>query len=159
MWNASAQNAYPQIFLHDCRVCGMQMDGDDLIFRFDENGFWISEQDPRNPYGMTLRTDASIIRLTNCDFAYMSFYLFREVRLFGHLLFTKRVSVSFAKLGKLLRRGKCSMEFVSELYATHTAEFHGYLHGIAKRPVEWQLHAFYEDMVYAWNEICPEKPL
>lgn len=55
MWKYTAENDYPNISLHDCRISNVLIDNNDIVFEFDDNGFWILENNCQNPFKKTLR--------------------------------------------------------------------------------------------------------
>lgn len=159
MWKYSAKNAYPGIILHDCRIIKVRIDGRDLVFEFDDSGFWVLEDNKQNPFGKTLRTDRSEVRFTNYDAASVQIYIFKRFYLFGKLILTKRVEVGLDEFALEINRGKWQYECVDELYAWRRACFNGYV-WLDRRPYhyECQINLFFDEMLYSWNKICEDKP-
>lgn len=85
MWKYSAKNDYPNIILHDCRMTKLFVENKDIIFEFDDNGFWIVGNKKHNQFEETLRTDKSEILFINCDFGFTSIYLFKVFHLFKRM--------------------------------------------------------------------------
>lgn len=135
------------------------VDNKDIIFEFDDNGFWVIENNKHNPFGKTLRTDKSELRFVNCDSDFTSIYIFKVFYLFRKPVLTNRIEISLEDLTSQINSGKWQFEFIDELYAWDKAEFNGWL-WFGKKPyhMECQLQLSFEDMLYSWNKICEDKP-
>ena len=82
MWNYSVENDYPNIVLHDCRIVKVLIENKDLIFEFDDNGFWLTENNKLNSFRKTLRTDRAQVRFKNIDQDFTHIYVFKNICLF-----------------------------------------------------------------------------
>jgi hypothetical protein len=159
LWKYNVKNAYPNIILHDCRIIKAWIDNCDIVFEFDDSGFWICEDNKDNPFGKTLRTDKSEIRFTKYDADAVHIYIFKTFHLFGKSIFTKRIEVGLDKFIAQINCGNWQFECVDELYAWSRVGFNGYV-WLRKRPYhyECQLNLFFDEMSYSWNKICEDKP-
>ncbi len=159
MWKYSTKNDYPIIILHDCCIENITIDGHNIVFDFDENGFWVSGNSKYNSDEKTLRTDKSEVQFTNCDFDFIRIYIYNTYRIFGKPFFTRRIELPLKKLSTLINSRKWQFEFIDELYAWHEAFFIGLLRSKSKPyHIECQIHFSYEDMLYCWNKVCEDRP-
>ena len=158
MWEYTSNNSYPDIILHDCTIERVQLEAQDIVFTFDNNGFWITKGHPQNPFGDTLRTDCSELRLTNVDLDFSSVSVYREWRFAKKQLFTARQTLSFDEFAARINSGMWTFEFVDEYYGYHRAMFCGYIHS-NKKPylIEAQIEAHYEESRYSWNKIHEDR--
>ncbi|MCI8361493.1 MAG: hypothetical protein HFE86_09190 [Clostridiales bacterium] len=105
MWKYTAEDVYPQIFLHDCIADRAYFDGRDLIMEFGEDGFWVGADFPGNMYGKLLRTDKAQVRFADVEKEFITVYVFRTYRLFYKSLFTRRIYVAPDELARKINSG------------------------------------------------------
>ena len=158
MWEFSSKNSYPNIILHDCIMEKIRIENHDIVFEFDDSGFWVGKDHPQNQFGEILRTDKSEVRLTNIQFVFSSIHIHNELRFANKLLLTKRDEISFDDFATKLTSGKWMFEFVDEYYGYNSAMFSGYI-GKKKKPyfTHAQIEIYYEESLYYWNKIYPDR--
>lgn len=143
------------IGLHDCRATKVSLKKDVLAFEF-EDGFWVGENNPKNPYGKVLGTDASRV-----DFHLLygnveddlTFYAFAEKN--GR---TVRKRYSYKKLAKKLNDKGQELEFLYAYTGYNSIIFECELH-FKKKPYrrECVMIISTDDVRYRWNNICEDK--
>ena len=158
MQEYTCENSYPNIILHDCTVEKVRLENRDVIFEFDNSGFWISKNHPQNPFGETLRTGKAELRLTNIDPDFLSLHIYYERRLAGKKLFTTRDEISLDDFAAKINSGEWTFEFVDEYYGYRRAMFGGYIHRNRKPyHIEMQIAVLYEHSRYSWNKIHEDR--
>ena len=158
MWEYTSKNSYPNISLHDCRIEGIRLEDQDVIFEFDDNGFWIGRDHPQNLFGETLRTDNAELRLINIDSDLLFINIHNKLRFAKIKLFTIRKKVSLEDFIAKVNSGKWKFEFVDEYYGYHRAMFCGCLL-TNRKPylIDAQIEVYYEESQYYWNKIYPDR--
>ena len=158
LWNYSVENDYPNIVLHDCRIVKVLIENKDLIFEFDDNGFWLTENNKLNSFRKTLRTDRAQVRFKNIDQDFTHIYVFKNICLFKKSIFTIRKEISLEDFCSKINCGIWQFEIVDELYAYRNVVFNGGMF-FNKKPYhrECQVQIFFETMTYLWNKICEDK--
>lgn len=159
MWKYTAINDYPNISLHDCHIVKVHIDLSDIVFEFNDKGFWIMENNSQNPFKKTLRTDKSEVRFRGIDVDSTRIYLFKTYHLFKKAVLTRRIELTLEQFAKKINNGEWEFEFVDELYAWSRAGFDGYV-WFNKKPYEYecQIRLFFNEMIYSWNKICEDRP-
>ena len=157
MWKFSSENDYPNIILHDCKIIKVDIENNDLVFQFDNRGFWANSSNPHNSFGKILRTDESEVRFINCDVE--GLYLFKKFRLLRKPLLISRKELSLKEFASKINNGDWKFEFIVETYAWQEAIFIGSIHSkIKPYRYECQLHLSFETMIYSWNNIYEDRP-
>ena len=158
MCKYSSKNDYPNIILHDCKITKISKENNDLIFEFNDKGFWIGKDNKHNPYNKILRTGKSMIRFVEYEQEFTDNYIFKEYRLMGKTILTKRLEVSFDYIISQINAGKWQFEFIDEFYGWRKAEFDGYI-WLNKKPycMEAQLQLNFKEMLYFWDEIYEDR--
>ena len=158
MQEYTCENSYPNIILHDCTVEKVRLENRDVIFEFDNSGFWISKNHPQNPFGETLRTGKAELRLTNIDPDFLSLHIYYERRLAWKKLFTTRDEISLDDFAAKINSGEWTFEFVDEYYGCRRAMFGGYIHRNSKPyHIQMQIEVLYEQSRYSWNKIYEDR--
>lgn len=159
MWKYTAENDYPNISLHDCRISNVLIDKNDIVFEFDDKGFWIVENNSQNPFNKTLRTDKSEIRFKDIYVDFTRIYYYKTYHLFKKAIFTKRIELTIEQFASKINNSNWKFEFVEELYAWSRAGFDGFV-WFDKKPYEYecQIRLFFNTMIYSWNKICEDRP-
>ena len=158
MQEYTSENSNPNIILHDCTIEKCWIENRDIVFEFDNSGFWISKNHPQNPFGETLRTGRAELRLVNIDPDFISIHVFYERRLAGITLFTTRKNISYDDFAAKINSGVWTFEFVDEYYGCRRAMFSGYIHR-QRKPyhIEMQIDVFYEQSRYSWDKIYEDR--
>ena len=157
VWKYTAEDAYPQIFFHDCIADRAYFDGRDLVMEFGEDGFWVGENFPGNHFGKLLRTDKAQVRFVDVEKEFITVYVFRTYRLFYKSLFTRRIYVTPDELARKINSGKWKLEFVTEVYDKGQCFFSGHIQWPSKTQ-EWQMYLICKHIRYFWNRICEDRP-
>lgn len=158
MWEYSDTNGYPGIILHDCTVEDAVFEEGNLIFTFDESGFWISQDNRQNPYGKILRTGKAELKFVGVDVDFTSINLFKKVRFTNKTLFTKLNEISLKDFVSRMNRKEWGFEIVDEYYALHGAMFCGYIHSKENSFLEYmQFEITYKESSYHWNKIYEDR--
>ncbi len=158
MWNYSTSNSYPNIILHDCIVEKIRIEETNLIFTFNDNGFWINKDNVHNPFGQILRTGRSELKVVNIDMDYTDINIFEKVRLFNKPILTKLKNISLNDFISKVNCGEWRFEFVNEYYAFHSAMFCGYLHSSkSSYSIYTQIEIMYDEIIYYWNKIYEDR--
>ena len=158
MYQYTDTNSYPNISLSDCRIEKVRLEKRDIIFEFDDMGFWVNDTHPQNPYKALLRTDKSELRLANVDprFTFINYH--EEVSLAGKKLFTKRVEVSMGEFISKINSGRCTLYVTDEYYGVRRVIICGDLFmDTPPHAVDAQIEVFYEESRYYWNKICEDR--
>ena len=158
MWEYTSKNSYPSITLHDCTVESVRLEKQDIVFMFDDGGFWISKEHPQNPFGESLRTGQAELRFTNVDPGFLSISVYHVWRFAGRRVFTTRRKLSFDDFAAKINSGMWAFEVVDEYYGYRRAMFCGYAHA-NKKPyfIEMQIEVYYEESQYRWNKIYEDR--
>lgn len=162
-WKYSAINKNREISLHDCVVTRIAVDGGDLFFEF-EDGFWLTRGNQQNPYGKTLRTGVSQLRVTSFEIETIFIHKIRNL-IFrrGYLKHPRRTEVELETLVEYVNGGKWHLEFITEYHTAWPGRV--LLDGlIGPRPrrrsvsyIDFQMAIQYSDMRYFWNEIRTDR--
>ena len=158
MWTYTSKNSYPDIILHDCTIERVRLEKQDIVFEFNDRGFWITEDNTQNPFKKTLRTGKAELRLTNIDLNSLTINVYNELRFAWRKLFTTKKKTSLADFAAKINSGKWAFEFVDEYYGYKCAMFCGYIH-TNKKPylIEMQMEISYEESQYSWNKIYEDR--
>lgn len=158
MWKYNIKNDHSNISLHDCRIEKVRIKDSDIIFEFDENGFWVLSNNKFNPYGKVLRTGKAEIRFTNCDFDFSRISMYKEFHLFRKPILTTRTKLSFKDFSRQINSGRLKFEVIDELYSFNQVLFDGCF-WLNKKPYyrESQIQILFKDMLYSWNEINEDR--
>ena len=143
------------ISLHDCRATHVFLNKDVVSFDFPD-GFWISEKNPRNPYGKLLGTDQAQVDFhllsgdVSADFVC---YVFDKKQ--GKVI---RKTFGFDKLARKLDRKGQQLEFLYAYTGYKSVIFECRLWR-RKKPAsrECVLILATDDVKYRWNRICPDR--
>lgn len=155
LWTFKAVNDVTGLSLHDCRVTQMRTQANNLVLDF-ANGFWITAQNQHNPYGETLRTDASQVRIIGFDIE--EIYIFCTVSLCGRHIATLRKSLPLNRLQAQINSGRWRLELIDSFYGGGRLLWNAYiLSGNETSSQECQLMLGYRDMECGWNRICRDK--
>ena len=169
MWKYSSLNVdcdyennffggYPDIILHDCIIKGIRIENQNIIFEFDEFGFWISKNHKDNPFDEILRTGLSELKLINVDFDFFSVYTDSKLPLVKGTLTRIKKNITLDEFIFKLNKGEWKFEFVDEYYAYKSAMFCGYIKQNKKNYSTYaQIEARYDSSEYFWNEIYRER--
>lgn len=157
MFHYQAINEWDSISLHDCYVTKIQKQDDLLTFFFDD-GFWIIETNPQNPYKKTLSTSASMLQFKNPQQANLSFCKpeTNKEKLFAQ----KNAPLSLDVLINRLDADEWACEIITE---NHSDWKHGWYYGwfhfkAAPFHIPFELSLSFEEVRYTWNEICENRP-
>ena len=158
MWEYTSKNSYPDISLHDCRIEGIRFENGDIVFEFDDNGFWVGKDHPENPFGEILRTGKAEMRLVSIDPDSFSVNMHEELRIAGGKTITTRNEITLNDFIKKIDSKKWQFEFVDEYYGYHRAMFCGYIVK-DKEPyfTDAQIEIHYEESQYYWNKIHEDR--
>ena len=158
MWKYASKNSHPNINLHDCTVKGMRLEERDIVFAFDDQGFWVGKEHPQNPFGQSLRTGEAELRLMNVDADFTSISVYHKHSFAKREMFTTRRQLSLEDFVAKINSGMWTFEFVDEYYGYRRTMFCGYVHA-DKKPylIETQIEVFYEESRYSWNEIFKDR--
>ena len=159
MWKFTSENGYPNISLHDCIIERVRFDGKDIVFTFDDMGFWVGKNHPQNPFGELLRTDKAELRLENAVADSFSVSLHKKWRFARKNLLTTQKVLSLAVFAAKINSRQWTFEFVDEYYGYHRALFCGVVRA-AKAPylIDAQMEVQYEKSRYCWNAIHEDRP-
>lgn len=159
MWEFTEINAFDSISLHDCRTDDIRIEGNDLVINFPD-GFWITAFSKHIDTANPLKTGPSQIRFIDVNIEPLidSIYLYKDVKLFGKTLFSKRILLEMNSFLKLINDGKHELEF---LYEFHNPLSNLYQCWVWKRNhgmvAECQLELTSKSIAYCWNEIHKDR--
>jgi len=158
MWGYTSKNSYPNIILHDCTIEKVRLEKQDIVFEFNDCGFWVAEDHPQNPFEEILRTDKAELRLTNVDLDFLSISRYRKLKIARKKLLTIRNEISLDDFVAKINSGEWAFEFVKEYYGYRCAMFCGYIH-TDRKPyfIEMQIEVSYEESHYGWNKIYEDR--
>lgn len=156
MWIHSGKKT-DDISFHDCCATQARTDSHNLYFEFND-GFWITSNTKNNQYDNTLRTDKSQLKI--CNYEVSDIYIFKEIRLFRHLISTHRVPLNLDKLMENINSGKWKLEFLYEYHFYHRVLFMCWIWSKSK-PYhrECQLIIDCDGMECFWNKLREDCPL
>ena len=158
MFNYTSSVGYPGIFLHDCTVTRVRVEGRDVVLELDD-GFWIGADNPQNPFGKLHRTDKSELRFVGADLEDCFTAVHNKLHIRGSTT-SIRHEVSFASFASKINRGIWRFEAVNEYYTGRSAMLCGYLRR-GKYPYygsEAQLEMRHESLQYSWNKVREDRP-
>ena len=151
-------NSYPNISLSDCRIVKARLEKRDIIFEFDDMGFWVNDTHPQNPHKAFLRTDKSELRLVNANPSLTFINYHADVFFAGKKLFTKLVEVSMSDLLVNINSGRWAIDIADEYYGYKRVMLCGILHRDKPQYVaDVQIEVFYDESRYYWNQICEDR--
>ena len=141
MWKFQASYEYDAISLHDCRITNIATNGSNIILNFAD-GYWISQTNPQNPYGKTLKTDASCLVLVGGDC--------KDI-VFGGKKF------SWDEFCSNINSEKWNFECITECYSDNKLVYAGWI-WIGERyhqpNPECHIWLEFQSLIYNWDIIC-----
>lgn len=149
MYQYTQKDAHLTISLHDCRAARMEIDGKDIIFRF-EDGFCVTPENEANPTGKVLYTGRAQLRIVGADC--FEVYLFREHKHLGSHSLSVREQLSAEQLARILNSGEYELEFISEYFGYQSCLYQCCL-WFDRKPyyLECQLEARCRELEYSWD--------
>ena len=159
MWKYTSNNSYPDIILHDCKIERIRLDRQDMVFEFDDYGFWIAEGNTQNPFNKLLRTGKAELRLTNIDLDFLSMSVYNDLRFVWRKLFTTKKEIALDDFAAKINSGIWTFEFKDEYYGYKCAMFCGCIHtNKMLYLMDMQIEIPYEESQYSWNKIYEDRP-
>ena len=149
MWKYSSENDTDHILFHDSFITDIDIDGNDLILKFDD-GFWLLDSNKQNPYGKILRTGKSQTRLSN--FEIIDIYLFSEMNFFRKTLLITRKNISLVIFLSKIKSNIWKTEIIEEFFDKNNFIFYGFI-SEKKHTKEIEFKTMYSKITYYWNEI------
>ncbi len=137
------------ISLHDCRATQMEIDGEDIIFRF-EDGFCITPENEANSTGEVLYTGRAQLRIIRPD-SFEAHLLHEDTR-FGYPPLSVKERITPEQLAEMLNSGDYELEFISEFIGYKSYYYQCWL-WFDRKPyhVECQLEARCCELEYSWD--------
>ena len=158
MYQYTDTNSHPYISLSDCRIEKIRLENRDIIFEFDDMGFWFTDSHPQNPYKTLLRTDKSEVRFVNVDprFTFINYHA--EVYLAEKKLLTKRIEVSMGEFISKINNRRWTLYVTDEYYGVRRVIICGSLFRDAPPyAADVQIEVYYQESRYYWNKICEDR--
>jgi len=161
MWKHISKGTQKQIILHDCFLNKVRFENNDLVFEFDDSGFWVCPSHPNNPYETAYGAGKSELRLTNVDLC-SDLILFNKFRFLSGL-FNKalhsRTEVSLQTFASKINIGEWKYEFVDEYYSNNGVMFCGYIYPVKNsNSIYTQMEILFDENIYYWNDIDMNRP-
>lgn len=122
------KNEYPEISISDCITSNIMIDGNTIVFKFDNNGCWIKE----NKDDCFHRTEESILTFYDCDIENVDIFLLTEKNIDGEKLRIKEY-LEFEEFVSNVNKKTISFEIVQEYKNNMGSLFIGRIRGNAKK--------------------------
>ena len=137
--------------LHDCRANRAELKEGVLSFWFEE-GFWVIQSHPENPTGKTIRTGPSRVDyvLRDQDGDDVTAEIFTRLR-WPHAL---RTSWELPKLLQAINEKGWGLEFLYQYPGGWNRIIECWFWPKHK---ECMLKLDVQEVIYRWNDLCPEK--
>lgn len=148
MWKHCDTNDNNKYSLHDCKATESYIDGEDLVFVF-EDGFWVINED-----NGAYRTDKAEIRIKNYDIR--SIWLFHKI--WRKKMFSLRTNLEIKKLIKEINSGK-QLEFINEYHTYRCVLWECWI-WFERKPYHKELDMAIDNdgITYCWNNIREDRP-
>jgi hypothetical protein len=137
----------------------------EVVFRFDDYGFWVSEKHPMNNFKEILRTGEAEIHFTNADnnneYDWNRVTISKDLQIFGKRLLTTQKEMSIRDFSTIFNSKKWRYEIIYEYYSQNGAIFTG----IISAPPRYcwtygcQIELKYKDREYRWNKIYEDRKM
>ena len=144
LWKFQAAYEYSAISLHDCRITSITKNGDDIELHF-EDGFWLCQENPQNPYKKTLRTGASCLTLLEAAC---------EESIFQGIKF------SWDEFCANINSRQWNFECITECYSSNRLVYAGWIwvgNRFYQPNPDFQLWFTFQGLRYNWNTIREDR--
>ncbi|MBR5272339.1 MAG: hypothetical protein IKU25_02950 [Clostridia bacterium] len=159
MWKYVETDAWGFISLHDCFADSIQKDGDDLIINFPD-GFWVCPNSKYIDGKDHLRTGPAQVCFKNFVDIMDPIYIYKDMRLFGKLLLSRRIWLEEEQFMNMINGGKYTLEFLEEYHQPMNVKYKCEVFNKKKgryTNMECEFDVFAKSIEYRWNEItCRE---
>lgn len=144
-WKNQRENAYPSIILSDCFVDEIQINNNEIIFKFLTCGFVIKEN------SRYYHTKSALLIFEHCDIENISIQIiYIKKGLFGNKRIIQDVDMA-AFLDNILI-GKWKYEIVEEYYSAMGGLFVGRIK-TAKAKIWCGIKMQFQSIKYLWDEV------
>jgi len=100
---------YPVLSISDCVASEIMIDDNTVVFKFDNNGFWIKNNDDDCYH----RTRKSILTLYDCDIENIDIFLLTEINILGEKRRVKEY-LEFEEFVDNINKKTMSFEIIQE---------------------------------------------
>lgn len=162
MWKHEIDNAGEYIFLHDCYTRKIKVEGNDIVFFFD-NGFWARPKTKYSTLETPVRTEPSEMKLIETDVNGNSTFevvYYKRGRFFWNRNHEKVLRTSVKEFIKKVNQKGGNFEFTEEYYYLDSVIlFGGYLTSPKDRIYKeyTQIRIYCKKSTYYWNDLCENK--
>ena len=154
IWKNIEYNKYPEIIMSDCKVNKIQIEENQVILNFSEDGFFVKDSKKQGYY----RTDAAQVVLQASNIDDISIKEVRTNQLSDKVCFDSMYDVEVQDFVENINTGKWSLEIVEEYYSAMGALYSLWIKSTGTS--FWcYIKLGFQNMVYKWNEIRYEYPL
>jgi len=152
MWNFTANNAYPEIYLHDCKTGHINTINNNLIFSL-ENGFWVHQIGSINLHQKALITDKAEVCFHGIEMESVCVSIYSECKIDETQI---RKNISLAKFIELINTESLEYEFIAEYHAYNCFHCHGCIWADSNlQPAECDILIHYNGNIeYRWNKLA-----
>lgn len=151
-WKEQGINLYPDIILSDCTISGVQIKGNEMVFKFSDYGF--IKKDCNNRY---YRTDEAQIVIDGCDIENISIKEIRTQHLSGEIYFDSAYDIDIEEFVENVNSKKWRLEIVEEFYSTGGGIYTGQIR--CEEDTFWfYVKIRYKKIIYFWNNVRYDFP-
>ena len=130
-------NIYPQIDVFDCVIKSISVSSCDIVFSFDENGYWLKESENDSFH----RVYPATMTLKKCNVNNIALFIIERKTLLGKTYQTRKY-IDFRYFVSMLCSNQCKFEIVQRYYYECGCLFYCKFYKKEKSSIEDIIHIF-----------------